>query len=386
MLDIPTKPYPKQDLISVDDHIIEPADVWTARAPAKFKDRAPKVVVKSDGAEVWQYEGQERTHGGLSALAGREFEEYTVKAFAFKDMRPGCYDARERVKDMDLDGVRVQICFPEVPGINGESFLRLEDPAFRDWTISAYNDWLTDEFQPTAPGRLYGHGILPLLEPEKAVAELRRIVKRGIKSIVVCAWIDAMVPGARRLVDPCYDPVWSACEEMDVPVNMHIGGGRGVDPSVLTAGIPGLAEAFIHRAQLNNFETLGDIIWTGMLERHPRLKVISTEGGIGWLPYFLEWGDHVYERHRHWAKTGLPHPPSFYFHRQCYGAFLDDPAGVKLRHTIGVDNLLWESDYPHSDTTWPFSHRKVDEQMAGVPDDERRKITWENAARLYKLQ
>ena len=383
-LEIPTQPHPSMDLISVDDHIIEPPNVWVDRAPAKYKDRAPRVVPSDDGSEMWTYEDRAVPNSGLQALAGRKFEEYTAKAFSFKEMRAGCYDAKERLADMDLDGVLIQMCFPQVPGIDGTAFLSLPDVEYRDWLITSYNDWLVDEFQAADPKRLLAHGVLPIIEPEKAVAELERIVRRGIKSITVSGWIEESVPGAQPIVHEMYDPIWSACEEMGIPVNMHIGGGGGRAGDIFASGIPGLPEAFIHGAQLTNFQVLAKIIWTGMLDRHPELKVVSTEGGIGWIPYFLEWGDHVYDRHRHWAKSKIE-KPSFYFHRQCYAAFLDDPAGVALRHTIGVDSLLWESDYQHSDTTWPFSHDRVNDHMATIPEDGRRKIVWENAVKLFKL-
>ncbi|MCH7554137.1 MAG: amidohydrolase [Chloroflexi bacterium] len=385
MLDIPDKPYGKLDLISVDDHITEPGDVWTKRATGSMKDKAPKVVVTDDGTEMWQYAGKMVPNVGLSTMAGRTAEEYTAKAQNFKDMRPGCYDAAERVKDMDIDGVRTQICFPAVPGLGGESLMSIADTELRNWTISTYNDWLLEDFQGTAPGRLVGHAILPLTEPDKAVAELKRIGKMGVKSLTIPPFLDN-VPGCKPIYHADYDPIWSLCEEMNIPINLHLSSRRPESANVLNNPMPGEAEAFITGAPvMGNFDFLALIIWTGMLHRHPKLQVISSEGGIGWIPYFLERSDYTYERHRYWTHSQLQMKPSEYFKRQCYGAFIYDEAGVALRHLIGVKNILWESDYPHTDTTWPFSHQRIDESLPGVPEDERRLIVFENTRRVFNL-
>lgn len=383
MLEIPTKPYGKLDLISADDHIIEPGDVWTKRAPASLKDKAPHIISR-DGVEMWQVEDKVTSNTGLSAMAGKKFEEYTAKAQNYKDMRLGCYDAKARVKDMDLDGVKTQVCFPYVPSLGGENFFELKDAQLRDWVITAYNDWLVEEFQAAAPGRLIGLGILPLYDVQKSVAELERIVKRGIKSISIPYYLEG-VKGCKALIDPQYDPIWSSCEEKDIAINLHISSEKRGGWEFLKNPLPGVAEAYVTSAPLSNFQILADITWTGMLHRHPKLKVVSSEGGIGWVPYFLERADHTYNRHRFWTKSQLTQKPSEYFHRQCYVAFINDQAGIMCRNLIGVDNILWESDYPHTDTTWPYSHKSVDESLPNVPDAERRKIVYENAKRVYHL-
>jgi predicted TIM-barrel fold metal-dependent hydrolase len=390
-LDIPIKPYGKNDLISVDDHMVEPRDLWASRAPAKFKDKAPVVVVDTDGNEKWKILDQPlRGVGGLNALAGRKFEEYTQKTFNFSEMRPGCYDPKARVQDMDVDGVKAQMCFPSVAGLGGETLLNVKDRDYQLWAIKAYNDYLIEEFQASAPGRLYGHALIPWTDVEDAIAELKRVKGKGIVGVCVPSHLNVSIQGAPHLADPAMDPIWSACEELEIPVSMHIGGGgpprAGAGAAnAIFAGTPGLAAAGIHSAPLSNFNVLAEIIWLGMLDRHPRLKVISTEGGIGWLGYFIERGDWTWERQRHWTQSKIQ-KPSFYFHRQCYGAFLDDPSGIALRYTIGVENILWESDYPHSDTTWPFSHQRVNESLGHVPENERRKIVYDNAVTLFKLK
>ncbi|MBM4405028.1 MAG: amidohydrolase [Chloroflexi bacterium] len=384
MLDIPTKPWGKLDLISADDHIIEPAHVWTSRATGALKAKVPHVVPAADGTESWQIEGKVYPNIGLNAQAGKKFEEYSAKAQKFSDMRPGCYDPAARVKDMDLDGIRTQISFPSVPGIGGEKLMQIADPEVRRLSFQAYNDWLIEEYQGPRKGRLIGLGILPMNDPDEAEAELRRIAKRGIKSLSIPAWL-AEVPGCKSIVHPQYDPVWSLCEEYNLPINLHIAGGRTQQANFLKDPLPGQAEVFLTESSLTNFSILAWIVWGGLLARHPKLVCVSSEGGIGWVPYFLERADHAFNRHRFWMKAQIKELPSSYFHRQCYVAFIEDYAGIFARSLIGVENILWESDYPHTDTTWPFSHQAVDKSLKGVPEDERRKIVYENARRVYHL-
>lgn len=187
--------------------------------------------------------------------------------------------------------------------------MRLSDGELRDVLIRAYNDWLVEEYQAAAPGRLIGCGILPMNEPDKAVQELERITARGIRTITVPAsMVD--IPAGRSLADPAFDRLWSACEERGIPVNVHIASGRRSDADVLRNALPGMAQAFMTSAPLANFSLLAEIIGSGLLERHPRLRFVSSEGGIGWVPYLLERADAVYRKHRYWLHSELRTPPS----------------------------------------------------------------------------
>jgi predicted TIM-barrel fold metal-dependent hydrolase len=384
MLEIPTQPYGTLDLISADDHIVEPAHLWSSRAPARLKDRVPTIVTGDDGVEAWKIGERLVPNSGLSAAAGRSYQEFSGKALNFGDMRAGCYDPKERVKDMDLDGVLASVAFPTIAGFGGDEFMRLADAELRHALIRAYNDWLVEEYQAAAPGRLIGCGILPMNEPELAVKELERITARGIRTITVPATM-VDIPAGRSLADPAFDRLWSACEERGVPVNVHIASGRRSDADVLRNALPGMAQAFMTSAPLANFNLLAEIIWGGLLERHPRIKFVSSEGGIGWVPSFMERADAVYKKHRYWLQSELTMKPSEYFRRQCYVAFIDDIAGIHSRHFIGVENILWESDYPHTDTSWPNSHAHAAESLAGIPADEYRRITFENARGVFGL-
>jgi predicted TIM-barrel fold metal-dependent hydrolase len=366
-------------IISADDHIIEPPHVWQDRVPAVLRDRAPRTIQK-DGKDWWLVDGHERMNIGLSAMAGKRYEEYTTAPVGFADMRRGCYDPRARLLDMDQDGVDASVLFPSLPGLGGEEFMSMTSPDLRRACIRAYNDWLAEEFCAADPDRLIGLGIVPFIHVDEARAELRHLGRLGLRGISLPAWPETL--GGKPLTDPQYEPFWADVAEMGLPVNFHIASGRL--PVQLTPGTT-QAEVFVTMAPSSNAAMLMSILWSGLLEKFPALKIVSIESGAGWLLYFLERADTVYRRHRFWTKSALKEPPRTYFNRQCYAAFLEDKGAVFARHQIGLGNLLWECDYPHSDTTWPYSRRFIDEQFAGVPDTEREQIVASNAARLYGL-
>jgi predicted TIM-barrel fold metal-dependent hydrolase len=366
-------------VISADDHIIEPPDVWQRRVPAALRDRAPRAI-KKDGKDWWLVDGEERMHIGLSAMAGKRYDEYTVAPVGYDDMRPGCFDARARLVDMDQDGVDASVLFPSLPGLGGEAFTVMPDPALRRACIRAYNDWLAEEFCAADPDRLIGLGIVPFIHVDEAIDELRHIARLGLRGVSLPAWPETI--GGKPLAAPAYEPFWAAVAEIGLPVNFHIASGRL--PLQLTPATT-QAEVFVTMAPASNAALLMGLLWSGLLERFPTLKIVSVESGAGWLLYFLERADVVYKRHRFWTKSTLKEPPRFYFDRQCYAAFLEDHGAVFARHQIGIGNLLWECDYPHSDTTWPYSRKFIAEQFKDVPEAERQQIVAGNAARLYGL-
>jgi predicted TIM-barrel fold metal-dependent hydrolase len=366
-------------IVSADDHIVEPSHVWQNRVPTRLRDRAPRVVER-DGQDTWLVDGVERRTIGLSAMAGKRYDEYTTAPVGFADMRPGCFDARARLLDMDQDGVETSVLFPTLPGLGGEEFATMADRTLGRACTRAYNDWLAEEFCAVDPDRLIGLGIVPFIHPSEALDELRHVRELGLRGVTVPAWPETI--GGKPLVDPVYERFWSAVEELGLPVNFHIASGRL--PVSLTPGTT-QAEVFVTMAPATNATMLMTILWSGLLERHPRLQIVSIESGAGWLLYFLERADTVYTRHRYWTKSELKEPPRFYFNRQCHAAFLEDHGAVFARAQIGLANLLWECDYPHGDTTWPYSRDFIAKQFAGVPPEERAQIVGGNAARLYGL-
>ncbi len=369
-------------LISTDDHIIEPPDVWQDRLEAKFQPRAPHVI-EEDGAELWVFEDHKIKNIGLSVMAGRKYEDYTPKAVRYADMRPGCYDPKERLADMDRDGIEVEVLFPTIPGMAGTLFAAAKDKALALRCLQVYNDWLADTWCATDPRRLIGQMIVPLWDVKLAVEEFQRALKLGHKALSFPNSPETLdLPG---LADSHWEPLWDAVEEAGLPVSLHIASGalRGALPLDPAAGAP--AEVFITVAPSTNFTAIATLLWSGVLEKHPRLRFLSVEGGIGWLGYLVQRADEVYRKHRHWTKPRIKEQPSFYFRRQIFANFLDDPVGLTCRHHIGVDNILFETDYPHSDTTFPRSRELVAERFKDIPPDETRKIVRDNAIRLFGL-
>jgi len=369
-------------LISTDDHIIEPPDVWEGRLEAKYQSRAPRVV-EIDGEERWVFEDQKLINVGLSVMAGKKYEDYSPKAARFADMRPGCYNPTERLKDMDLDGIEAQVGFPSTPGMAGQTFAEANDKDLALRCLQTYNDWLADTWCAANPKRLIGQTIVPLWDMMLAVAEFQRGLKLGHKALSLPN--DPPSMGYPRLCDPYWEPLWDAVEEAGVPVSLHIASGSQKRSLPLTPGEGAPATVFITVGPTANFTVIADMLFSGLLHRHPKLRFVSAEGGIGWLGYLIQRADEVYHKHRHWSKPPITEKPSFYFRRQIFANFLDDAVGVTCRHHIGIDNLMFEVDYPHSDTTFPHSREIAADRFSQVPADEARKIFRDNAIRLFNL-
>jgi predicted TIM-barrel fold metal-dependent hydrolase len=382
---------PLQDwmkIISVDDHVIEHPRVWQDRLPDAYRDAGPQIIETSEGHHVWRYEGQLYPQIGLNAVAGKPPAEYGMEPVRYEQMIPGCYDAAERIKDMDTDGVHGALCFPTFPGFAGGVFQRAEDKDLALACVRAWNDFQVDEWSASAPGRLIPLGLLPTWDPALAVAETERLAARGTKAI---SFPDSPVPlGLPSFHHRTHwEPLWDALEAADMPVCMHFGGGSYV-PGFSAAVTPPPAEPAPFAVSIAVFSTnlmwsTADLIFSGVLQRHPDLKFMLSEGGIGWIPYLLERLDYTWERHRWYQNISRTDRPSDLFRRHFWGCFIDDEHGVASRHAIGVDNILIEVDYPHSDSNWPNSRKRVAEHLVKVPDDEAHRIVELNASRLMHL-
>lgn len=363
------------DLISVDDHIIEHATVWSDRLPAAYQDAGPHVVTEGD-REFWVYEGERSETMGLNAVAGREREDYSTDPVRFSDMIPGCYDPAARVEDMDRDGVRASLGFPSFPRFAGVKFLDGEDKALSDLCVKAWNDFVIDEWCATAPDRFIPMVIGQLWDPELMATEIRRTAEKGARALSFCENTSRL--GLPSLHSEHWDPVWRALTETDMVACMHIGTGghlpRTSDDAPMPVGIA-LAGTLAHF-------TCVDIIMSRVPQEFPDVKFVLSEGGIGWVPYALERADYTWERHRFWSEVGDMRP-SEVFRRNVWVAFIDDIVGIENRHHIGVDKIMWECDYPHSDSSWPHSQKRVAELLEGVPRDEADQMTHGNAERLF---
>jgi predicted TIM-barrel fold metal-dependent hydrolase len=364
------------NVISSDDHVEEPKDTWQSRVPAKLRDRAPRVVRVEDG-DAWEINGVRGRTIGLEAQAGKKFEDYKASGESYDTIRKGSYDPHERLKDMDIDGVDAQTLFPNV----GLGIFGIEDTELQFACIHAYNDFLSD-FASADPARLIGIGLIPTDDVEVGVKEVQHVAKKpGLRGVMLPTY-----PRGEPLNSKIYDPIWAAAQDLGLPVHVHLRTGDRRTAALFKANnIRGAVAANLNGASLANYEALSQIIFGGVLELFPRLKFVSVEGNIGWLGYFLEKSDRTYKRHRHWTKLDLPKPPSEYFHRQVYATFIEDKIGVKIRKDIGVDNLMWSSDYPHTDTTWPNSKQYIADTFEGVSEEDKYKMVAGNAKKVYNL-
>ncbi|MCH8196325.1 MAG: amidohydrolase [Chloroflexi bacterium] len=373
------------ELISADDHFTEPPDLWQSRVPASSRDRAPRVE-RTDNGDGWVFPNRPWTPLGLGAQAGRSFEEYRYSGVTFDEIRPGNYEPKARLEDMDQDGVWASALYPTT----GLSVANIEDVGLHVDCVRAYNDFCA-EFCATDRRRLLGLGLIPRNGVDGAVAEVERMGKLGLAGALLQALPSGGVwPSAED------ERFWAAVEEMGTLLHIHIGlvGKAGAStqptgPPPMNPLLPIVLRGYALIAQ-GCQDAFAGLIFSGVMERYPGIKWVAVESGIGWVPYYLERWDGVYERQRHWSKLDLPLAPSEYWRRQVFATFEEDRIGVELavRHPeyVGVDNLMWASDYPHGDTTWPNSRQSVRDQFQGLPDEARRKITWDNARRLYAIE
>ncbi|HVL32346.1 MAG TPA: amidohydrolase family protein, partial [Actinomycetota bacterium] len=320
---------------------------------------------------------------GLSTAAGQKVEEFSTKSKTFDAMRKGCYDSAERLRDMDIDGVDAQVCFPTLPGLAGASFLEIEDKAYTTALIRAYNDWLVDVWCAPDPARIIGAAILPLYDLEESAREIGRVAERGIKCISLPS-SPATIAGVKGFPDPAWAPVWDAMSETGLPAEIHIVSGRS-DTSALQQGGGSVPEVFVCLAPSTNMTTVATLLFSGILRKWPKLKFISAESGIGWLPYFLERADYTHRKHQFWTGTKIDVTPSELFRQSIYANFISDRAGIELREMIGVENIMLGTDYPHTDSSWPDTQRVIKEQMGDLPDEDRYKICAGNAIRVFNL-
>jgi predicted TIM-barrel fold metal-dependent hydrolase len=390
---------PLQDhmkLISVDDHLVEHPRVWEDRLPARFRDAGPRVVetessfalggeiggnlgATSKGAQVWMYEGRVYPQLGLNAVAGRDPKDYGLEPVRYDEMIPGCYDPVERVKDMDLDGVQAAMCFPSFPRFSGTVFLEGHDKELALLCVQAFNDFVLDEWCAGAPDRFVPVVILPFWDVDATVAEIHRTAAKGALAI---SFPENPVPlGLPSFHTDHWDRVFSVVEETGMPLALHFG-SSGKPP--ITAPDAPMA-VMIALMGTNSMDATCDLLFSPVFHRHPRLKVMLSEGGIGWVPYLLERCDYTWSRHRWYQNIDKDMPPSDLFRRHIFACFIDDDTGIDLRHRIGISNITWECDYPHSDSNWPNSRKRAAQMLKGVPDEEAHQIVELNARRVLRF-
>ncbi|ONH61561.1 amidohydrolase [Frankia sp. CcI49] len=367
-------------LISVDDHLVEPPNMFDGRLPARFADVAPRVRRLDDGSDVWTFNGSVIPNIGLNAVAGRPKEEYGVEPTAFDEMRPGCFDIHERVKDMSAGGVLGSMCFPSFPGFSARVFSAADDKDLALAVVRAYNDWHIDEWCGAYPGRFIPMALPILWDPHLAAAEVRRLAAKGCHSITFTE--NPATLGLPSFHDEHWDPLWQALVDENVVLSIHLGSSGKL--SVTAADAP--VDVMITLQPMNICQAAADLLWSRVIKKFPGIRIALSEGGTGWIPYFLDRIDRTYDMHHLWTGQDFGGKlPSEVFREHFLTCFIADPVGIKLRDMIGLDNIAWECDYPHSDSSWPNAGEELAVVAADVPDDELNKITFENAMRWYSF-
>jgi predicted TIM-barrel fold metal-dependent hydrolase len=387
--------------ISVDDHVIEPPGVWTSRLPAKFKDKAPHyerrrvgrtryvggtfVTEKDDNGpptEVWVFDQVVKPIRRNIASAGLEREEMDLNPISFEEMRRGCFDPVARLEDMDINHVEASLCFPQMIRFCGQEFSETKDRELGLACIKAYNDWMIEEWCATNPDRLIPLQVVPLWDGELAAAEVRRNAARGFHAVTFSE--NPWVLGYPSIHSGHWDPFFEACAETKTTVAMHIGSSSKME-TVSPDAPPAVS---ISLSSSNAISSLMEYLFSGVLARWPELHLAYAESQVGWMPYQLERADTVYVEHRAWngiMAAAMPEPPSFYYYRQVFGCFFRDFHGIKNLHEVGVDNAIFEVDYPHTDSTWPHTEVLAKEMFADLSSEEVYKVSRGNAIRALHL-
>ena len=375
-------------VISSDNHVFEPAQLWTERAEAKFKDRVPKVVNIQGQQGVangdwWFCDGRKVVGAFAGAQTGLRFEEPEKLSMesSMEDVRPGGYIPEEHIKDMDIDGVDVSIVYPTV----GLLLYSVPDSELLTSTFRTYNDWVS-EFCSAIPKRLKGIAMLNVDDVQEGVRELERCAKLGF-----CGAMITVYPPEERSYDrPEYEPLWAAAQDNAMPISLHIGTNRP-GPGQEFADLDSASWSFMSNVDHWVRMSISNMIMAGVFERYPKLQVGSIEMELSWVPHFLDRMDYNYSQRAIGNvgdvtgatrfKSGIL--PSDYFHSNIFLGFQEDALGIRDRDIIGVDKLLWGGDYPHQESTFPRSRQIIEEILADCTDEERVLIAGGNSSRVY---
>jgi len=364
-------------MISVDDHLVEPPDVFKD-VPAALREKMPKFVALADGTDVWQVGDLMVPNVACNAVVGRPKEEYGMEPTSHSQLRRGTYDVEARLDDMNVNGQLAGLNFPSFPGVFGAVFSKLDDKDVALATIQAYNDWHIDQWCGAHPGRFIPCALVPLWDGELAATEVRRVKEKGCNAISFPP--NPSQIGMATLHDPAWNPMWAACDELSVTVSMHISDPSGCAPSLDTT-----VDSFFTNMPVSLYANASDLVFSPVLRTFANLKICLAEGGAGWVPYFLERMDFVH-RHHKWTRQDFGgKTPSQVFNEHCYVCFIDDKTAIRNREVLDMSRVCWECDYPHSDSVWPESPEILWEGLQGVSDQEIDQITHLNAMEAFNF-
>jgi predicted TIM-barrel fold metal-dependent hydrolase len=388
-------------IISVDDHVVEPAHLWDRWLPARFRDRGPRVERRGIGsmrhvgggtyeqtfdpdgppADCWVFEDLVYINKRHVAAAGFDRDDMSMSPITYDEMRPGCYEPVARLADMDVNWVDASLCFPTFPRFCGQTFLEAKDRELAQACVVAYNDWMIQEWCGDSGGRLIPLCLVPLWDVQLAAEEVKRNAGQGCHAVCF-----SEIPphlGLPSIHSGYWDPFFAACAETATVVCMHIGSSSRM-PATSVDAPPAVAATLSFN---NSMASLSDFLFSGVLSRFPDLHLAYSEGQIGWLPYLLERADDVWADHRAWGgvRDVVHEPPSTFYYRQVFGCFFKDRHGLESLDRVGVDNVTFETDYPHTDSTWPHTKKIAEEMVDGLSDDAIYRIMRGNAIRMLSL-
>jgi predicted TIM-barrel fold metal-dependent hydrolase len=355
--------------------------MFEAHVPAAYRDRMPRVVEEADGSQQWYYGEVRGRNLGLNAVAGKPRELFNVNPMRYEHMRPGCYDAHERVRDMAAGGQLAGLNFPNWTGFSGQVLNAGPDHDVNLVMIQAYNDWHVDEWCAAHPERFIPCGILPLFDVDEAATEVRRLAAKGCFAVTFSENPAGL--GMPSIHSGAWDALFAACCDTGTVLCCHVGSSSKSASTSRDAPPP----VPMNLSSVMAVYTLGDLLWADFWHRFPALRFALTEGDIGWIPYFLQRGEHALDRHNGWMRHEPPQGlgPSALFRERILCCFIEDRVGVKLLDEFNVDNVCWESDYPHSDSSWPNAPEHLEQLFAGIDDATVAKITHENAMRHFQF-
>lgn len=370
--------------ISADEHVQEHPDVWLKRlSRSKWGERIPHIEKNSSGSERWVVDGRTISLNGV-ADCGAAMTDRTKRPQRWSEVPQAVYDPKERLKVMDAAGITSAILYPTVAGIGGETFGRIEDAELELACVQAYNDWLLDEWGSVS-NRFIPQCLVPLFPIDAAIDEIRRCVSNGHRGVIYPS-VPMELRNVPHINDPVYDPLWSTCQELGVPICFHAGASAAIQIPAYDGYSPTLAGALqaITRPA-SSVSVLVNLLISKILMRFPELKVILAESGLGWGAYLLEYTDFQATGDQ-LPKNGYDLMPSELFRRQCYLVGWYDQASLRVRRYVGAENILWSSQFPLATSTWPDTPQAVNKSFDGVNESDRNKILWENAAKLYKIE
>jgi predicted TIM-barrel fold metal-dependent hydrolase len=368
-------------VVSVDDHLVEPPETFEGRMPERFRDLGPRVIEEEDGSQVWLIEDRKIPNAGANAQVGRPYSEYSREPTRFDEMRRGAWDVHSRVADMDLAGIWASLCFPSmVAGFAGARFAEAKDPEFGLAAMRAWNQWHHEAWAGAYPDRFIAQQVTWLRDPEIAAKEIYRNAERGFTSLSFPEMPEKL--GLPSIYTGYWDPVMRACEETGTVLSLHVGSAS----SVVTGSSDAIPEVITSLFFVGSIITTSDWLFSKIPVRFPNLKIAISEGGIGWVPALIDRIEHCTKYREYtggWMDVDLS--PVDVLHRNFWFCALDDTAGFLLLDRIGEDRVTVESDYPHTDTTWPDTQDYLKRQLGFLPAPTIEKLTWKNASQLYSF-